>query len=711
MESLANRGCFIVGDYKVDVGDNTISNTTSSTHVEPKAMQVLYVLACHAGETVSREQLMQEVWGGRIVVEDALTRAVSKLRLAFADARVKQLIQTVPKKGYRLKARVEWSTPTLNPELDVVKQDSAQPSDDGREAAQQGNATEAVEVSAGLDGGAATVAKSPPVVLIALGLVLFAFTAFLFYGYKDSTYTAQQETPDSVDIALLPLKNLTGDAEAGYLAEGIPEEISGILSRYSQINVKSRYATYAYARQGLQLNDIARLLSVKYVLEGSVRNSGEQYRIVVRLIDVETEKTVWSSVFEDSTSRLFEVQTEVTNGILQQVLPDQQSDERINAMPQDVDVVAYQYYLTGLYWLMHGKTSEWFYLAEAAFLNAVERDNNFAAAYGRLAYVYARHDYHDVHMEAEIAIPKAQQAIKRAIELDADEINAYLARAILKTKMGFFDEAENALKKALAIQANHPTGLYLFSELELARNNFEQALRYAEEAQDNDPLSPWINVNLAIVQYWHGQFNDALDALATATAVDQQYTWAYVWQSKIQHTQGDLNAAISSMETCLNFDPGSRINSAWLGKLYLQAGEIDKANEWFAHAASLYGDSDDARFWQSYTRFHQQQDNHEVVYQLVKRLSLSDNSLFSLLPMLKQAAHTTQEKQQVVNMLKAQLTVQGQEQIRVNVHNYQSAKVLASMSPVLAPEEQHALQQKIQVLEASLPATLHIQQE
>ncbi len=109
-QALPENGYFGLGDYYVDVGDHRVFHDAESRHLEPKAMHVLYQLALCAGETVSRQELMDQVWHGRVVVEDALTRIISQLRLTLNDSKMRQVIQTVPKKGYRLAADVTWLT-------------------------------------------------------------------------------------------------------------------------------------------------------------------------------------------------------------------------------------------------------------------------------------------------------------------------------------------------------------------------------------------------------------------------------------------------------------------------------------------------------------------------------------------------------------------------------------------------------------------------
>ncbi|WP_334059783.1 tetratricopeptide repeat protein [Alteromonas sp. S005] len=699
-------GYFQIDHYLVDMGDNTISVEQQCLHIEPKAMHVLYVLACHAGETVSREQLMQEVWGDRVVVEDALTRTISKLRTAFGDNKAKQLIQTIPKKGYRLKSTVQWQ-----PDAQEDPKATALPSSkNAQEERVEDKSIFALRHRK-------TLAVGSFFALVGSVIVVYLM---LFLGTEKDTSNLKSSLaePTSISLALLPLKNLTGDKQAGYLADGILEEIAGTLANTSMLNVKSRYATYIYARQNKQLEEIARLLNTQFLLEGSVRESGDQYLIVVRLIDAESERTIWSSRYENSMSQLYDIQEDIADKIRQLLVPD--SDNRQNDNTSNIaarqDVVAYQHYLKGLYWLMHGKTSQWFYLAEDAFLDAIERDPMFAAAHGRLAYIYARHDYHDVYMDKDLATEKAIASIDQALTLDPNEINAHLARAILATTTGEFELAEQSLNLVLTQQRQHTTALYLFSEMALAKNDFSGALNYAEQALKLDPLSPWINVNLAIIHYWKGDYEAALAALDTAISVDAEYTWAWVWRAKIFQVQGKTNNAIASMETCLELDPDSAINSAWLGILYFEANQKELANRWLKHTASLYGDTDDARFFNGFTRFAEQRHNTDIVQRLLSQLTLLDNPLFSLTHML--VSLTTQESQLsgAQELLKKELllgpvNVDGEQSFFINVHNLKRAKALVKLAAKFNLPKNETLVAQIQALEEQLPNAFIAQTE
>ncbi|MCC2617285.1 winged helix-turn-helix domain-containing protein [Aestuariibacter halophilus] len=631
------NGSFTINDYIVDVGDNTVSDGVASQHVEPKAMSVLYELALNAGQTVSRQALLSSVWGDRVVVEEALTRTISQLRAIFNDSKDKQLIQTIPKKGYRLKARITWL------QDDQRGSDTTPPSGDDPSAA----------IPSARPGNSDAGAHKRPMLIAFLALIL---AALLWWWYSSKTTeqssSAQLQTPS---IALLPLKNLSGDEQTLYLAEGLPDELLSHLAKLDALEIPSRYSTFALARKGLTTQELAEQLQVQFVLEGSVRKTNSAYNISVRLVDAASDRTVWAQTYQKALSDIFEVQSDIADNLVQAMLPEQNQQPVSDGNGSMPDVEAYQHYLKGIYWWMNGKTSEWFYRAESALSEATQRDPEFAAAHGALAYIYARYDYHDLYMDKATATQKSRQAIERALAIQPDETNALLARAILATSGAEFDTAQRALDKVLSANANHTTALYLNAELALARNQPDMALTFSEQALRADPLSPWVNVNLAIVHFWRGELEQALAYTHKATDIDSQYTWAYVWRAKILEQQGKLADAITAMQQCLAIDQGSPTNTAYLGLLYLQLGMTQQAQQYFAQTATLYGDSNDARLWRSFTRFVMPQRDDDIAIQLLEQSELLDNRMFSLLPLLYQKYVFTEQRSRGVTFFKQRL--------------------------------------------------------
>jgi DNA-binding winged helix-turn-helix (wHTH) protein/TolB-like protein/Tfp pilus assembly protein PilF len=616
-KALPENGYFRLGDYYIDVGDHRVFHGDESRRLEPKAMRVLYQLALNAGETVGRQELMDNVWHGRVVIEDALTRIISQLRLTFDDSKIRQIIHTVPKKGYRLSSDVTWLT-----RQEFIKF-STKPS-----------------TASGL---ASSFNKGKVLALIMLGL-MFALLIFVLFtdtsenqDFAPGALTQNIEKNDlktQTIIAFLPWRNLTGDDGNDYLAEMLPEELSITLAKSDKVTVLAHYSSLALARTSGALDSLVEQLNLKYWVEGSITEANERIRVLVRLVEKQSNNAVWSEVYEDDMQNLLILNTRIISDINAQLF-GKSEQENFTAATDGVDINAYRAYLQGNYWWMNGKTSEWFFRAETSFLKATELAPNFAAAFGSLAFIYARYNYHDIYMEKAVAVAKATAAIDTALHLNPNDINALLAGALLAIEDLQFDTAEQLLNKVLSVDASNTKGLYVYSELALAKNQFDVSLIYADKALQIDPLSPWINVNKAIVHFWRNEMEKALASVNHAVDIDSSFTWAYVWKAKILNQRGQLLDAIEAMKACLQIDDGSPVNSIYLALLYTKAEMPELAERWFAHTASLYGDSPDARFWQSYLSFITQKEDPDIARQLVNQVTLKTTRFFSLVPLQK----------------------------------------------------------------------------
>jgi DNA-binding winged helix-turn-helix (wHTH) protein/TolB-like protein/Tfp pilus assembly protein PilF len=683
-QALPENGYFRLGDYYVDVGDHRVFHGDQSRHLEPKAVHVLYQLALCAGETVSRQELMDKVWHARVVIEDALTRIISQLRLIFNDSKARQVIQTVPKKGYRLSADVTWLT-----RQEFIKLSTKH------------------STASGLD---SSVNKGNVAVLIIASLLL----AVLIFALLPDTSEHQGAVPEvltedieksstktETTIAFIPWRNLTGDERNDYLAEMLPEELSITLAKSDKVNVLAHYSALAFGKEPRALDSLLEQLNLQYWVEGSITEANERIRVLVRLVEKQSNNAVWSEVYEDDMQQLLTLNARIISDINAQLFGQSAPANFITAS-DSVDINAYRAYLQGNYWWMNGTTSEWFSRAEASFLRATELAPNFAAAFGSLAFIYARYNYHDIYMVKAVAVAKATAAIDKALLLDPNDINALLAGALLAIEDLQFDAAEQLLNKVLSVDASNARGLYVYSELALARNQFDAALTYADKALKIDPLSPWINVNKAIVHFWRNEMAKALTSVEHAINIDSNYTWAYVWKAKILSQKGQVSDAIEAMKACLDIDDGSRVNSIYLALLYTKAGMPEQAQRWFAHTASLYGDSPDARFWQSYLSFIKQKENPDIALQLVNQVTVRTTRFFSLVPLQKAllSSHPLLIKQALPQFLSL-IERPNQSGFWVNHHNQFSAYAALALMQQLDSLE---YEQQIALLKAQIKA-------
>ncbi|NVK54828.1 MAG: tetratricopeptide repeat protein [Alteromonadaceae bacterium] len=692
---LPGKGCFTINDFVVDIGDHTVRHGKSVKRVEPKAVHVLYILACDAGETVERHELLSDVWNGRIVVEEALTRIISQLRQVLNDSQQRRLIQTVPKKGYRLRGEVVWQEkPAIKssvPDSPVTHIESAsqpQPTTHtkapGTDSSTTHNpaATTQSSLQDKTDKAKVTIAfrsvkQRWTLVITTIVLLAISGSVWRYMSTQQKADLLNNTAPMSVSVAVMPLRQLSSDESTLYLAEGMTEELIDALASTAELNVPSRYSTLAVNTADKSLMQIATELDVRYLVEGSVRRIKDEFKISVRLIDANSDRVAWSQSYTNTASSLYAIQQNIAAAIKQVLLPQIAADSVDQQTRSVSNVEAYQFYLKGNYWLMNGKTSEWYYQTEAALQKAVNLAPDFAAAHGKLAYIYARYNFHDTYLPRGEAHRKARSAINTALKQDPTEQNALLAQTILAIDNGNFKLAEATLNDILKRNPHNATALYIHSELALARNQFDTALTYARQAYAQDPLSPWINVNLAIVYYWRGDYEAALQSAGQAIEIDDSYTWAYVWRAKIHHRRGELAAAIDTMHQSNRIDPASPVNNAYLGLLYMEMGQPENADEWFQHTARLLGDTPHARFWQGFQRFTQARQAPEIARQLLVNLPSLDNTIFSLVPVLFNTYMQTGNTDDAFVFFTGRLQ-QGPDQ-RVNIHNHHFVAALLAL--------------------------------
>jgi TolB-like protein/DNA-binding winged helix-turn-helix (wHTH) protein/Tfp pilus assembly protein PilF len=619
----------------VDPGANTISGPEAERQIEPKAMHVLCVLASQPGQTVRRETLLETIWAGRIVVDETLTRSVSLLRQAFQSvAGQSGYIQTVPKQGYRLTApvgEVAPEPPKADETAPPVRLESRQ------------------RLLLGLTGGVLMV-------LLVVGIAYWA----------SPTGDDSQRATSISSVAVLPFEQLDESDETAYLAAGVAEELINALAGVPDLRVPSRHSSFAFDDHMGSLADIAAKLDVRHVLEGSVRRSGEAIRINARLIDVASDSTLWSRQYQGQLSDVFAMEEEIASGViaaLQGMPDDGDLGDRLTRTPS---IDAYSAYLQGQYWWMNGTTGNWFYQARDAFEEAIALDPKFAEAHASLAYIYARHDFHDRYMPRDEARRKSLIAIERALSLDSEAVNAHLARAMLATASNDFATARTALDTALGIEPNNPVTHYIESELQLALNQPDAALRSAERALALDPLSAWVNVNLGIVHYYRGEYVAAVKAVDEAIRIDPEYTWAHVWKATIRHAQGQLADAVISLKECLSLDPASESNAVLLGYLYLDLMDVSNARHWFEYAASLRGDTGSARLWRRVVDLVYGREDDEMLIALANKAGDEiHNARYSLLPVLYSAFVAQGRKAEAYPLLVAAMSGGGDGVVHV----------------------------------------------
>ena len=393
---------FLLGELRIEPRTGEVAGPGGPQKLDPKVMDVLVLLAQHAGQMVLREDLLAQLWPNAVVTDDALSRCIYELRrqlsLAGGDEQYRAMLETVPKRGYRLNAEI-----TLPP-------------------------------------APAPTGPRPPSKrqwFVLAGVVLAAAVLWLALARQGSGPTTERRSAAAGQnsIAVLPFADMSAGHDQGFLADGIAEEVRNRLAQSKDLRVIARTSSFRFRDDPANVEDIAGKLDVSHVLEGSVRRSGNSLRITAQLVATSDSTQVWSMRFDRTAGDIFAIQDEiavqVTRALELSLTP--------GAMEQmtgqgTTNLEAYLEFLQGRSLLATNRVAD-SSTALARFERAVALDPGFAAAYlgtaeaGLYAAEFEVTD--DRQSRFEIARRRGQTLVDKALSIDPNYGEAYLQRAHL----------------------------------------------------------------------------------------------------------------------------------------------------------------------------------------------------------------------------------------------------------------------------------------
>jgi TolB-like protein len=344
----------------------------------------------------------------------------------------------------------------------------------------------------------------------AVVLVLMAGLAYLLYerGF-DRAHAGQPHG----SIAVLPFANLSGDAARDYFSDGMTEELLNLLARVPGLQVASRTSSFAYKGRNVDIREVGRELGVETVLEGSVRQSGEQVRITAQLIDAETGFHLWSATYERRLEDIFQVQDEIAAAIVDKLrieLAPQEQKLAVRDKAPTQNVEAYELYLQGrAVWKRRGEEN--LVRAIDLYQRALGLDPGFARAHAALASAYVvMPGYTREEGDEEKFMPLAVASARQSLSIDSNIGEAHAVLAQINAQRGNLLDAESGFFFAISLEPNEPTPHHWYSLLLARVGRLEAAGEQARRAYELDPTSPVIAANLANMYLMAGEDEQAL---------------------------------------------------------------------------------------------------------------------------------------------------------------------------------------------------------
>ena len=598
--------------YEVDLRPRRLRRGSHVLKLEPIPFEILLLLLERRDEIVTRDQIVSRVWGQGVYLDtdNSIRGAIRKLRQALKDdAECPRFIQTVTGQGYRFIAPVapvedENRAETPSPEASTVptSQQNLVSEPNGwlqtpglRSVGEQQDRTAAKLPAAENSQGQRNWLAHKWLLLGAVSLlVLVAATAYILARSS----SAHAKAPKLTSLAVLPLKNLSGDPAQEYFADGMTEEVIGRLSMIRGLRVISRTSVMQFKDTRLSTPEIARKLGVDALVEGSVMREGNRIRVHAQLIRASTDEHFWSESYDRELGDALRL---------------------VAARP--VSPEAYESYLQGMFAKDNSRAEVEKRIAW--FDEAIRKDPAFAQAYVGLASAYGALGTVFVGAPPSETRPKVINAARKALELDPDLSDAHALLANMYMRQWKWAEAEAEYRRALDLNPNDAAAHDGFSDWLLCHGRMEEALAWARRARDLDPLGTsghtigWTLFNAHRYDEAIREFRDVLAVRPDDRLPLWPLGWALICNHQAEEAIPELEKAVSVTDS----SPGVISALIWA---YAHAGrradalrllaELKKRQQTgyvpagaFVNAYLGLGDNDEAFAW--FERAYEEQSN------------------------------------------------------------------------------------------------------
>lgn len=450
---------FKIDNILVDPPHGRVIVNGTEHKLEPRMMDVLVYLAGHAGNVVRREELEQVVWCGRIVGYDALTGTLRKLRKILQDdARDPRIIETIPKKGYRLLAPVH-----------EVEQETG----DHSSSLIIGN----------------NKALSRRTLLSAAAIILLAIVTVIYISLQ--SHQSAQPVQNPLTIAVLPFTNVNDDESQDYFTDGITDDLITELAKNSGLFVIARDSSFVYRNATVDVRQIASKLGVRFILTGSARQGDDKLRLNVQLINAEEGRIVWADNYDSKLSNVFALQDKITDNIITSLAIGMHASALANVDDKPANIEAYDYFLHGRNRFFRFASKQENQKARELYRKAIELDQDYAMAYAMLAWTYAFDAMNGWSVDRKASLQQALMYAKEALAKNDTLPVAYFVTGLVYREFGQYQQAKREAEKALAYDPNYANAYLLLATLLYYTGHAEEGLEKVKLAMRLNPHHPY----------------------------------------------------------------------------------------------------------------------------------------------------------------------------------------------------------------------------
>ena len=507
-----------------------------------QVFQVLRMLVEREGHIVAREDIKSRLWGNDTIVDfdQSINATIKTLRRTLGDsAETPRYIETLGRRGYRLMPAIEFldSAPETALDPERPEQSAAATSENTARVQRE------IQRQMKLHGWKAA--------LVLASVVILAGVGYISWRRFRST-----PLPGKIMLAVLPFENLTGDPNKEYLADGLTEETISQLGRLSpeQLGVIARTSVMGYKHKDVRLDQIGRDLSVQYVLENSLRESGDHLRLTAQLIQVKDQTHLWSQDYDYPKKNILTVEDDVARAVAREIRVRLTSQQQVElAEAHSVNPEAFDAYLQGHFYFERDSSKDT-EMAAKYFERATRLDPSYALASAGLSRVRLWQVNIGL-LPAEEGQPLAREAVERALALNPNLAQAHAQMCRIKEQVDFdWVGADASCQRAVALDPGNPEVVRTAALPAAILGRFDEALQLTRRAVDVDPLNADSWEILAETKFSMGQLDEAAADSKKALELNPDVVASHKVLSEIYVMHGRPQDALPELEL-VRYDP------------------------------------------------------------------------------------------------------------------------------------------------------------
>lgn len=546
-----SRGRVRFGAFELDCSNGDLRRDGTSLKLQPQPAKVLAVLVSRAGQTITRRELAEQVWGSETFVdfEQGLNFAIRQIRTALEDdSDHPSFVETLPRRGYRFIAEVKPVDGQTRPDPVPVNETTEQVG--GRKPA-------------------SLFRKS----VVVVGICALPISIFLGYRLINPHLQSTALSPIQ-SIAVLPLVNLSPDANQQYFSEGLTDELITELAKAGDLRVISRTSVVAFQGSRKSAPEVGRELGVDAIVEGAVERVGSHVRIRAQLIRAASDQHLWAESYDRDLSDVLTLERDVARDVALQI--GHRISGRTQAATTAISAQAHEDYLKGRYY-WNKRTEADLRRSIEYFKKVIDQEPKYALAYAGLA------DSQIMLANWGFAPPAGAYLEAKAAALKALELDDQLAEA--ETSLAYatllydwdWQGAESRFRRAIALNPNYASAHHFYSILLMASGRQAEAAAEIERARQLDPLSLIVNDVVGWIAFEGRQYEAAIQQFTRTLEIDPNYVPVLLDLGTVYLRRGEYPKAIALFERARLLSGENGVVLSGLAQAYALSGKRAQA--------------------------------------------------------------------------------------------------------------------------------------